>query len=122
MDWFLKFDDEYHTIPPRREIALVGLNDNINEAFLLQLCRLIFLIFQLNCVFFRKLPSSSTTTKVNVSNGFHPIDSQNSSTGVEPFQLTIYRHPTNGRHLGFALIDFPSRKDSEVFFNLIFLL
>uniref|UniRef100_A0A914HS56 [histone H3]-lysine(4) N-trimethyltransferase n=1 Tax=Globodera rostochiensis TaxID=31243 RepID=A0A914HS56_GLORO len=87
-------DDEFCTIPPFREIALVGLNDNIDEKFLKELCK--------------KIPSATATKQSQNANN-------NGHCGAEPFELLIYRHPITGRHMGMALIDFGHRVESEAF-------
>nr|CAD2177113.1 unnamed protein product [Meloidogyne enterolobii] len=98
-------DDEYCAIPPRREVALVGLNDNIDDKFLLQLCK--------------KLTHSSTTNLSTPSNDGEGTTSLSTSyvstVGITPLQIKILRHPTTGSHLGMALIDFYSCRDGKLF-------
>uniref|UniRef100_A0A915NBM3 [histone H3]-lysine(4) N-trimethyltransferase n=4 Tax=Meloidogyne TaxID=189290 RepID=A0A915NBM3_MELJA len=98
-------DDEYCAIPPRREVALVGLNDNIDEKFLSQLCK--------------KLTHSSTTNLSTPSNDGEGTTSLSTSyvstVGITPLQVKILRHPTTGSHLGMALIDFYSCRDGKLF-------
>ncbi|KAL7076993.1 hypothetical protein ACQ4LE_003741 [Meloidogyne hapla] len=98
-------DDEYCAIPPRREVALVGLNDNIDEKFLLQLCKKITHTSATNLL----TPSNDTEEASSLSTPFV------STSGITPLQIKILRHPTTGRHLGMALIDFFTCRDGKLF-------
>ncbi|KAF7634728.1 Histone-lysine N-methyltransferase [Meloidogyne graminicola] len=104
-----ELDDEYCAIPPNREVALVGLNDNIDEKFLLQLCKKITHSSILN-LSTNHIPSLNEVEENSSSSTVF-----SSSIGINPKQIKILRHPSTGRHLGMALIDFLSNKDGKLF-------
>ena len=57
----------------------------------------------------RKIPACTSNAAQTNKDGIP-------TTSVEPLELKIYRHPKTQKHLGCAMIDFPSYEDSKVLF------